>query len=245
MEILTRSNHENDPDQSSLLLIPAMLPPPGSKSNFDTPPPSAQIIRVITGLFVLFAVVFQVIRIYTRMLLLKGHQLSWDDGMTLTINIAFRTNQYRVFDFSDGKPSSHLLHCRDCNMTSDGFYHLLRFRVPWSRFRLWTPSLGYPRNRSYTPHSICKRLYDCDYCQLIVHAALCLYWYNIHSFRFPGQTLYPSPLPANLWCVRHVEAPYNLRVCRNYIYHDGYARKFNCPARIVHWWTGHAKSALL
>ncbi|KAF2642016.1 hypothetical protein P280DRAFT_468490 [Massarina eburnea CBS 473.64] len=77
------SNRQDGHNVPSLLLMPAMPPPPGEKANFNNPPTNAHIIGVLNGLFVGLAIAFLAVRTYTRRSFPKGQGLSWDDGCSM------------------------------------------------------------------------------------------------------------------------------------------------------------------
>ena len=78
--MLDISGNEAVTNLSALLLMPALPPPPGIKSDFDTPPTNHLLISVLNGLFLGLALFFLIIRVYTRSTLPEGHRISWDDG---------------------------------------------------------------------------------------------------------------------------------------------------------------------
>ncbi|KAF2444071.1 hypothetical protein P171DRAFT_25331 [Karstenula rhodostoma CBS 690.94] len=73
---------------SSMFLIPAMPPPPGTQSNFTDPETNATTIRILNGLFLGLAFVLLLVRLFIRTTLPQNHKLGWDDWLCTVAVVA-------------------------------------------------------------------------------------------------------------------------------------------------------------
>lgn len=105
-----------DPD--TLANLPAMMPPPGEKSNFTAPPPDAMVLKVLAASSLAVALVAVVIRLYVKRAINRRH-LTWDDGtclLALCTAIVHSAMNIKNLDYGLGK---HMWNIRAVSLTHD------------------------------------------------------------------------------------------------------------------------------
>ncbi|KAH8722737.1 hypothetical protein GQ44DRAFT_828824 [Phaeosphaeriaceae sp. PMI808] len=97
------------PDPSVLYRMPAMPPPTGIKSSFNTPVTNASTIRILDGLFLGLATIFVLVRIYIRRSLPQGSRIGWDDA-TCGLAMVYSLYILRLFPQTEASQIGSIVH---------------------------------------------------------------------------------------------------------------------------------------